>query len=370
MKSGKTLVELAQQITRETAAKRDFVASTDRLTYVADGSNGDESALGAIRFDTGKGEELVVSPTRHCIRQIGAHTGIPANYVERMADGNRELLAHNINHWFRKEPSNRMLRTVINGTGKARAFLSDRYRPLDNNDLAEVVLPELISSGCSVLSSEITETRLYIQASTPRMELDINAFKASGKKLSEADPVQAGVVISNSEVGAGSLRVEPMLYRLVCLNGMITAQTIRRYHVGKRNSFAELDHAAEYYTDATKEADDRAFWMKVRDVVKGVFDMDKFTSLVEKFGATGSLALEVGAKHSVEEITNRFKLTEGESDSILNHLVEGGDLSVFGLVNAVTRASTDVESYDRAIELERMGGEIIELPPSMWSKIS
>ena len=368
MKNGKTLVELATEIQRQTAAKRDFYASTENLSYQPDVDSDARSSLGAIRF-TSKGEEFTARPTKHCIRQIGEHTGIPARYVERMAAGNQELLAHNINHWFKKEPSKRMLRTIMNGDQTARAFLSDRYRPLDNNDLAEIALPKLIESGCQVLSTEITETRLYIQAATPRMELDINAFRQSGKKLSEADPVQAGVVISNSEVGAGTLRVEPMLYRLVCLNGLITAQAIKRYHVGRRmDVFLELESAAEYFTDATREADDRAFWMKVRDVISGVFNVEKFQSLVEKFASTGNITLENGAKNSVNEITNRFKLNDTESDSVLNHLVEGGDLSLFGLVNAVTRTSSDVESYDRAIELERVGGEIIELPQTLWSK--
>jgi hypothetical protein len=168
MKQGKTLVELAQQITRETAAKRDFVASTEKLSYMPAARDGAESALGAIQFQS-NGDTHVVAPTKHCIRQIGTHCGIPAQYVERMVEnGHTDLLAQNINHWFRKEPSNRMLRTLINGTGIARAFVSDRYRPLDNNDLAEIVLPELQKSGCEVLSSQITETRLYIQAATPR----------------------------------------------------------------------------------------------------------------------------------------------------------------------------------------------------------
>lgn len=373
MKQGKTLVELAQQITSENAAKRDFVASTEKLSFTPELRDGTESALGAIRFQS-NGDEHIVAPTKHCIRQIGTHCGIPAQYVERMIEhGHTDLLAQNINHWFKKEPSNRMLRTLINGTGIARAFVSDRYRPLDNADLAEIVLPELQKSGCAVLSSEITETRMYIQAATPRMELDLNKLRESGKKLSEIDPVQAGLVISNSEVGAGSLRVEPMLYRLSCFNGMISAQSIRRYHVGRRmaeNVFAELEGAAQYFTDATREADDTAFWMKVRDVVRGVFNTEKFESLCAKFAATGSIRLECGAMKAVEEVTTRFKLTEGESESVLNHLVEGGDLSAFGLVNAVTRASTDVESYDRAIELERMGGDIIELPPTMWKKLA
>ncbi len=230
----------------------------------------------------------------------------------------------------------------------------------------------MAKAGCEVISCEITDTRLYIQAATPKLELDLNALRKAGTKLADVDPVQAGVVLSNSEVGAGSIWVDPMLWKLSCLNGLIMARAIRKYHVGRaqggNGDGLALDAAAEYYTDATRKADDEAFWMKVRDVIKGIFDMGKFRSLTEKFAATGEVKLEIGGTKAVEEITKRYRLTEGEHDSVLDHLTEGGELSVFGLVNAVTRASTDVDSYDRAVELERIGGEIIELPQNLWSK--
>jgi hypothetical protein len=46
------------------------------------------------------------------------------------------------------------------------------------------------------------------------------------------------------------------------------------------------------------------------------------------------------------------------------------DLSRLGLHNAVTRYSQDVESYDRAPELERIGAQVIELPKNDWTQIA
>ena len=42
----------------------------------------------------------------------------------------------------------------------------------------------------------------------------------------------------------------------------------------------------------------------------------------------------------------------------------GGDNSRYGLVNAVTAASKIAKSYERATDLERIGGEILSLPVS------
>lgn len=46
--------------------------------------------------------------------------------------------------------------------------------------------------------------------------------------------------------------------------------------------------------------------------------------------------------------------------SILRHFIMGNDFSHFGLVNAVTRSSQDVADYNRATELERIGGTLLD----------
>ena len=47
-----------------------------------------------------------------------------------------------------------------------------------------------------------------------------------------------------------------------------------------------------------------------------------------------------------------------EASGILGHLAAGGNLSRWGFANAVTRYAQDVESYDRATELEKLGGKL------------
>jgi hypothetical protein len=353
MKTGKSLAELASQIKRESNERMDFVAPTTRLRYVPDDN------VGRVEFKAktlkGKQKEYEATPTRHCLRQIATKAGIPAAYVDRMTGENCPLLADNINWWWKHTPEKRMLRTLLNGHHTARAFLSDRYRPLENSDLAAVILPKLARLNCEVLSCEITETRLYIQAATPKIEAKL-----------VGDVVRAGCVVGNSEVGAGALSLEPMLYYCRCLNGLVMPVAMRRYHIGRhRDPMFELDEAAEYYTDKTKEMDDRVLWAKVNDVTDGLFDKDRFTAMVDAF--EGTTQQRIKGVESVEEVQQRFQLNDNEKDNILNHLIEGGDLSLFGLINAVTRTASDVESYDRSIELQRIGGKIIELPKNVWN---
>lgn len=251
-----------------------------------------------------------------------------------------------------------MLRTIQNGKQEARAFLSKRYRPLDNYDLVNVILPRIQKQGYEIMSAELTDTRLYIQAVTPKLTAEVK----------KGDVVQSGIVISNSEVGAGSIRVEPLLYRLVCSNGMIRSAAMKRHHVGKSGDGEWLGDAAyEVLTDKTRELDDRAFWAKVGDVVDASFNELAFNLEVKKM--LDSTHIDTGSPvEAVEIVTSRYGLREGEKDNVLKHLASGGDLSLWGLANAITRTAQDCESYDRAVDLERFGGQAIELPQSVFTK--
>ncbi len=215
-----------------------------------------------------------------------------------------------------------------------------------------------MESGCRVESCELTDKHLYIKAVTERVTFEVR----------KGDVVQAGIVVSNSEVGAGALAVEPLLYRLVCTNGLIVNQArMRKTHVGR--GVAELEGALEFFRDETRAADDRAFFMKVSDTVAAAFTI-KFGEIAERFRAAQGATLQEDPVKVAEVFHRRFGLTEGEQSGFLRRLLTSGDLNRFGVVNAITGTAQDVESYDRSTELERLGGTILELPRRDWHAIA
>jgi len=346
MKNGRTLKEIATQITEEKNSKRDFVADTRSLEML----DGQGFALEGIgRFDA----------TDLFHDQVAARLQIPKKYYDRMRTAAPDLLTANVNRWFQQEPDKRMIRTL---GGNARAFLSERYRPLDNFDLAEAVLPRLTDLKCEIKSVEITETRLYIKAVTARIAGEVKV----------GDTVQAGVAISNSEVGCGSISIEPLIYTLSCTNGMIVQDySMRKFHIGKAfGEDGEAGGVAEFFRSETRLADDKAFWMKVQDLVAGTLSRDGFDRMLGRMREAAGIKIDCDPVKVVERVASTYALTEGERGGVLNHLISDGDLSKYGLVNAITRTSQDVESYDRATELERLGGQVLELAPQDWNKIA
>jgi hypothetical protein len=167
----------------------------------------------------------------------------------------------------------------------------------------------------------------------------------------------------------GALRVEPLIYRLVCSNGMISPDySQKRYHIGKAIDGSE--EAYELFSDRTLQADDHAFWLKVQDTVRAAIDLAKFSKIVERLKESTQQPITGHPGKAVEMAAKHLGLNQSETGDILTHLIRGGDLSAYGLSNAITRASQDIADYDRATELERMGSQVLALPSSAWQEIA
>lgn len=353
MKTGRSLSEIAAELERQRESRRDYLAQTRALVA-------EPATDGALTIAGLNGGAFGVTDYAHS--QLAEELSIPKPYYDRMRTAAPELLANNVNHWLHAEPKRRLVRTL---DGNVRAFLSDKFRPLDNIDLAEAALPVLVELGAEIRSAELTERRLYIKASLPGQALAVPNSRRVG------DLVEMGLSVSNSEVGAGAVSVDPFAFFLACLNGaMRPDSSMRKYHVGRRQAGGEGEDVREMLSDATKRLDDAAFWAKVGDVVRGAFRKDIFARWVAKLGDATGDKLEGDPAKAVEVTAVTLGLSERSKVGVLRHLIEGGDLSRYGLMNAVTRTAEDVDDYEEATELERAGARVIELPAVDWRAIA
>jgi len=373
MKTGiQSIQELAQEINRRAQNKRDFIANTSLAVVDEAQARSTGQLILALPTEQNKGrktarksEEFAIGPIMHN-QVVEFLPKMRTDYYNWLRENDPELAALTINRYFQKAGQDRMFRTL---DGEARAMLSAKYRILDNEDLAEAVFPVLAecvnpkgadATDLRVESCELTASRMYIKAVWPKQE----------QEVVKGDVVQAGICISNSEVGAGAIRIEPLILRLVCTNGMIAADYgTRKHHVGRLADSG--NDAYELFRDETLEADDTAFFMKVQDTVRATLkDADLFRRIVTSMSEAKGERITGDPVKAVEVLAQRMRYTDAERGSILNHLVHGGDLSRYGVLNAVTRASQDVEDYDRATELERDGGKILTLAAGDWKAIA
>jgi len=344
MRSGISLQELAAKIEGNRELKHDVVADTRHMHF------------GIL---DGKPRLAVLDDNRPllpiALRQIAAHTKVPQDYLDRMIERAPALAADSVNTWLHLDPSRRLVRSL---GPNHRSFMSDRYQRIEHEEIAEVALPVLLDTpGISVVSCEVTDRKLYIQATTSRVVRDVKV----------GDPVQAGVIIQNSEVGHGSVSISPMVWRLVCLNGMKSPDgSYKRNHVGRRVEDGEDLNAI--YRDDTRAADDRAVLLKVRDTVSAALDAIRFDARVFKMQALAQTPQLADPVKAIEVLSKKLGVAEGERPSILKSLIAGADLTAWGLLNAVTHQAHTAD-YDRAVEFEAMGGKLLELPTKEWREV-
>ena len=396
MKTGMGLIDLAHELERQAKERKDYISPSSKITMemrdpevVSAAANLEKvlenvevpetevpanvlgRILGKVNVDEMNGTEKEIVRVPHLTldgkhmfqigriahEQLSGKLTIPRRYYDRMLTEAPELLMDNVNHWLHDSISRRMIRTL---DGRARAFLSDRYRPLDSAELLGAVLPTLQETDCKVVSCDLTERRMYLKVVSERIRGNVKV----------GDVVQAGLVLSNSEVGCGSVRVEPLVFRLSCLNGMIMAdKAMKKYHIGR--TFGSSDeNIFEMLRDETRAADDRAFFMKVQDVVRGTLTQDLFDMELKKIITASNREIELPLQDVVENVGKTYSLTEGETGDLLKLLVKGGDLTQWGMGNALTLQSQSVDSYERATEMERIGGQVVELAARNWQAIA
>jgi hypothetical protein len=369
MKIGKTINELAAYLTDIQNNARDFVVPTQRLRVTLDDivtETETRKAQPVLSFENG--DEHRFTPNSWSHRQLATYADIPQQYYDRIRQENPELFVDMANHGLRRQveaaaPGKTESRMVRTYRGQVRALVSDRYRRLDSIDLLEAVAPIIVDSGMQVLSSEVTDQRMYLQLATPKLQGEVK----------KGDVVQHGLVISSSDVGAGSVRVEPMIYRLVCTNGMISSAAIKKFHLGRAQG---EDDVYELLTDDTMKLTDQAFWAQVSDVVKASLMPKRFEAELDKLRVAANEPIRNFDLPRVVELAAKHVGVAGEKvrQFVVAYLANGADgagLTRWGLANAFTAvANTDLVGYDEAVELERVGAKIIDLSASVWKNIA
>lgn len=351
MKAGLTCEEWANEVARQNTAKTDYMVRASRLFVEAFGSQLFLHLLNENGID--QVEPLEIGDVAH--RQMGTYMGIPAKYYNHMRAEAPSLLAYNANYWLSRDNAERMIRTL---DGTARAFLSNRYRRIDNYNVASAILPIIGENEQARFEScQLTDTHMYVKAVNPGMQAEI----------APGIVVQAGVAVTNSEVGQSSLSVRPLLYWPGSGAGIIVNDSgMRRTHTGRA-----ITAVGELLADNTLSSWERNFLLTMQTNVRDAMAEDRFQSVVTMIReARNAHIRDTDVSGVVKQTAREFGITDDESSGVLLHLAEGNDLTRYGLANAVTRQSQETESYDRASDLEAISYDVMAMSETQWNRIN
>jgi len=353
MKPGRPIAALVSELERQRdpSVGQDYRVNTARLTYEA----GDADAPATLAIDG-----VAVFPlTPLAESQIIEWAGIPGRYSDRMRERTPSLYAASVNAWLQALASTRLVRVL---DGRVRAFVPAGYRRHDNYDLMTTIAPVLSTPGVKILSAEVTSRRLYVYVTSEAIEAE----------LAPDDWIRAGVLIRGSEVGHGTVEVEPVVagrqgvYAIVFPTG-----AYRRY-----------DHGAAALTDGVVEEplidDERAardsnFWAGIHDLVVATLAPVAFALNVATLKAAAGHAMRSDEQQGIESVARWLGLSWPEFDRLANILAElkvrrgGAPLTQGDAAVGVAMLAHDADDYDVAYEFERKAGQLARVPARAWA---
>lgn len=289
-------------------------------------------------------------PTDHAIEQFAIRAKVPSSSVMRelrntedydQQDGECMVsLAENALRRLDQDKEYR-LRTYTDGT--CRAFVTDKYAPIDNRWYLEVLQEFLPDGRLSHWKGD--EDTIFGNVLLPDTILDYGT---------DDDSDYGGMIsIGNCEIGKRRISQVPSLFRSICLNGCIWGQVsgkqIKRRHIGA----IDLD----------------ALKLEIGKNIE--YQLPLLPNGITKFLAMRTLENgDVSMKNIIASVCKDERFSKKESSEVLEQYAthENQDRNLFGVVNAITRAG---QTFDNMtwVKFDGVGGSLIDTDASRWAAI-
>lgn len=364
--------EVLQEIQRTDKFKQDLIAHRGLVRFNPS-SNGIE-----IAFDANFATEAFLGPfmpTKTGLEQLAHASGIPKGFLLETERKYPELASDMLSHWFldndacnkhRKKPVPatglkqlfRCYKPFTKGEpGILRAVRSDRYKILDNSDLAACVLSAVSKFGKDAtieVRGSITDDKLYL----------IITDWSEKKAINVGDEVCFRVRISNSETGYSSLSITPQVVILSCLNGATVGKNLVKMHLGEKQTYEDL------LSQKTHDLKNKAFFAEVQDVISACFEKEHHERIIELLNRNANQGL-TDPIIAVESVCKKFSIDEATKQLIFADFLGNESYTRFDLSQSCTTVAHVFEKkeYEKTAHLEDVGGKILTMSEREFARL-
>ena len=297
-------------------------------------------------------------PTQHAVNQFGVATFTSTFFLNSLMNNptknngqerfqrdeqDAETLVAVCENALRRVEADKKFRLRTYQDGTLRAFLTEKYAPIDNRWYLEQL--ENILPGGRLSHWRGDADTIYGNVLLPDTIIDYGQ---------DDDTDYGGMLsIGNCEIGKRRISQMPSIFRAICLNGCIWGQTkgkgISKVHRG------------------TIDLDGLAF--DIRQNIEAQLPL--LPDGIERFlGIKVHTCDEVSMKNLIGAVCSDKKLGKRESMEVLTQWIqhEREDRNLFGIVNAITRAG---QTFDNTswVKFDELGGDLIGMGESRWDAI-
>ena len=338
---------------RQPLARQPANAGSGSATFATD-----ETATGlAIIGPSG----AAYRPSHHAFSQLAQLAGAPAGYLRSLpAAMAADCLNYGLHHARDVEEVGLLLQR--NGDSTLRAATGPNYGRIWDDEIVSTLV-DLYGDGVSGrfrVPGEFGQRVAVTKDNTTLYAGDRDMFvfltdeehriEIPNRRDGKAGALARGFLVYNSEVGSRSFGIETFLFNYVCMNriiwGVTNHQTFRMRHTsGAPDRWLEkLQPALRAYADASTEG--------VTDLIAAA--------------QAKRIARTEGGDSNAEAVNNfllkRFTKSQANGISAAHMLEEGRPIeTLWDAATAVTAYAKGIEWQNERVEIERKGGELLEL---------
>ena len=289
-------------------------------------------------------------PTDWALQQFSIRSKVPSSTViqklrsqEDADDVDSEVMANLANNSLRRLDQDKIYRMRTYTDGTCRAFVTDKYAPIDNRWYLDQLRDNLPEGRLSHWRGD--EDTIFGNILLPDTIIDYG----------QSDDSDYGGMLSigNCEIGKRRISQVPSLFRSICLNGCIWGQCkgkeIKKRHIGEID-LQELSYAIYENIEA---------------------QLPLLDAGVRKLLALRELEVEEAKMQQVfATVAMDHKLTKKEVSEVFRQWgqFERDDRNMFGVVNAVTRAGQTLDNMSW-VRFDGIGGSLMDTSESRWAGI-
>jgi hypothetical protein len=310
---------------------------------------------------TSSNEETIFSLTKNCKEDVSSKLGIPSKFYQRLETSQTDMLDYNVSELLKREPGTYFLRSFQSddGTGIARAFLSDSYRVIDNLDVLTAALSSIKDTGVNIKieSCDITESSMHARFYLPDVEVKapelLENYRGSRNPLSNDGGIFGGFSIRNSETGRGKFSITPRLIVGACRNGMVFKQdATSRIHLGSKMEAGIVKSSQE-----TMDKEYSLIMSEIKDAVNTFSSKEFLEGKINRI--LGNNHRIAKPQEAIENVVKWSGLPNELTDDLLSAFIDGGDVTRFGIAQAMTWVAYDHADAELALELESSAAELM-----------
>lgn len=251
---------------------------------------------------------------------------VPSRYFNRLVDaGQNNLAAQNINCWLEDDPRKLFLREY---DGRIRGVLSGSYSVYDAPEILKTVAEVFDPNTFKLKGSFINEERLHLRLIENTM-MDI-----------EGEDLFAGITLDSSDVGRSGLSVRFFIWKQVCTNGLVIAQSSAKLFKQKHIGITHDDFAAGL-TEGLQT------FYELKD------------SIAESIKATAKIPANEDIEELLEEIKEKTNLSDDAATEVIEYMHTKYDNTRWGMINGITEVAQKY-TLERRIELETIAGSMLK----------